>query len=675
MPGINPKIAQTFPSVDQDVSRVLATLPGVVQSNELSSQYRVRGGNYDENLIYVNDMPIYRPFLVRSGQQEGMTFVNLDLASSVNFSAGGWEPRYGDKLSSVLAVEYKEPQRFAGSVSVGLLGGSAHVEGASKNKRFTHVTGIRHRRMEFLLNTLPTQGEYFPRYTDIQSYISYRISKDDTLYPGGRTKIGWFNGYARNRFQVFPQSRETSFGTLSNVLRLFVAFLGTEEMSYDTYQTGVNLTHNFSKKFKTVFTQSLVLTSERENSDLEAGYRLCDVNTSLGTNSFNECVSERGVGTLYRYARNKLEAWFYTGVLRNFWKVKRNQMVEVGFRYTIEGIQDQLNEYSFIDSADFITITDRIKSENDIQTYRLEGYAQHSIDFAKNHSLVYGVRLNYWSFSDELLVSPRIQYAWTPGWKGDFVVRLAAGAYNQPPFYREMRGYDGLVNPNIKAQKSLHFIGGTDLKFNAWGRPFHFTSEAYVKLLRDVIPYDIDNIRIRYYGENSARAYHAGLDFRVGGEFIPGAESWFSLGILTAQENVEGDGREWIRRPSDQRINLGIYFQDHLPGNPSVRMYLNLLYSSGWPFGPPGDLELRQSFQGADYRRVDVGFSKIIILKPSYVESAGLKSIWLGAEILNLIAANNTISYLWIQDTSGNYYAVPNNLSQRFLNLRAIFKF
>lgn len=673
--AINPKVAETFPSADQDVSRILATLPGVSQSSELSTQYRVRGGNYDENLIYVNDILIYRPFLVRSGQQEGMTFVNLDMASSVNFSAGGWQPRYGDKLSSVLAVNYKEPKKFGGSLSVGLLGGSAHVEGASKNKRLSHVTGIRHRRMEFLLNTLPTQGEYFPRYTDIQSYITYQISKDDTLYPDGRTKISWFNGYARNRFQVFPQSRETSFGTLSNVLRLFVAFQGTEEMRYDTYQTGVVLSHEFSKKFKSVFNQSLVLTREMENSDLEAGYRLCDVNTSIGTNSFNECVTERGVGTLYRYARNSLQAWFYTGLLRNFWKIRKNQTIEFGARYTFENINDKLNEYSFIDSADFVTITDRVKSKNDIATYRIEAYAQHGINFSKNHTLTYGVRTNYWSFSDELLVSPRIQYSWASGVKRDVVVRLAAGAYNQPPFYREMRGYDGLVNPNIRAQKSYHFIGGTDLKFKAWGRPFHFTSEAYFKVLRDVIPYDIDNVRIRYYGENSAEAYHAGLDFRVGGEFIKGAESWFSLGILTARENVEGDGRGWIRRPSDQRVNFAIFFQDHLPGNASVRMYLNLVYSSGFPFGPPGNLELRQSFQGADYRRVDVGFSKIFILKPSYVEKPGIKSIWLGAEILNLIAANNVISYLWIQDVSGNYYAVPNNLSQRFLNIRAIFKF
>ncbi len=673
--AINPKVAETFPSADQDVSRILATLPGVSQSSELSTQYRVRGGNYDENLIYVNDILIYRPFLVRSGQQEGMTFVNLDMASSVNFSAGGWQPRYGDKLSSVLAVNYKEPKKFGGSLSVGLLGGSAHVEGASKNKRLSHVTGIRHRRMEFLLNTLPTQGEYFPRYTDIQSYITYQISKDDTLYPDGRTKISWFNGYARNRFQVFPQSRETSFGTLSNVLRLFVAFEGTEEMRYDTYQTGVVLSHEFSKKFKSVFNQSLVFTREMENSDLEAGYRLCDVNTSIGTNSFNECVTERGVGTLYRYARNSLQAWFYTGLLRNFWKIRKNQTIEFGARYTFENINDKLNEYSFIDSADFVTITDRVKSKNDIATYRIEAYAQHGINFSKNHTLTYGIRTNYWSFSDELLVSPRIQYSWASGVKRDVVIRLAAGAYNQPPFYREMRGYDGLVNPNIRAQKSYHFIGGTDLKFKAWGRPFHFTSEAYFKILRDVIPYDIDNVRIRYYGENSAEAYHAGLDFRVGGEFIKGAESWFSLGILAARENVEGDGRGWIRRPSDQRLNFAIFFQDHLPGNASVRMYLNLVYSSGFPFGPPGNLELRQSFQGADYRRVDVGFSKIFILKPSYVEKPGIKSIWIGAEILNLIAANNVISYLWIQDVSGNYYAVPNNLSQRFLNIRAIFKF
>ncbi len=673
--AINPKIAQTIPSPDQDISRILATLPGVSQSSELTSQYRVRGGNYDENLIYVNDMLIYKPFLVRSGQQEGMNFVNPDMASSVKFYAGGWEPRYGDKLSSVLAVEYKEPQKFAGSVSAGLLGGSFHIEGSSKNKRLSHVTGIRHRRMEFLLNTLPTEGEYFPRYTDIQSYISYKLSKPDSVYPGGRTKIGWFNGYARNRFQVFPQSRETSFGTLSDVLRLFVAFLGTEEMRYDTYQTGVNLSHHFSKKFKSVLTQSLVLTRERENQDLEAGYRLCDVNTNLGANNFNECVSERGVGTLFNYGRNALDAWFYSGVLRNFWKPTYNQEVEFGLRYTYEDIQDKLNEYSFIDSSGFVTITDRVKSENDLETFRVEAYAQHTIKFKQTHNLVYGLRTNYWSYSGQFLVSPRIQYAWKPKWEKDFVFRVATGVYNQPPFYREMRDFFGQINPNIKAQRSIQFIGGFDYKFEAWGRPFHLTSEAYYKVLDDVIPYDIDNIRIRYYGDNIAKAYHAGFDFRVGGEFIKGAESWFSLGLLTARENVEGDRREWIRRPSDQRLNIGIFFQDHLPNNPSVRMYLNLVYGTGLPFGPPGNLATRQAFPGPDYRRVDIGFSKIFVIRPDYLEGVGIKSVWLGAEILNLIAANNTVSFLWIQDVNGNFYAIPNNLSQRFLNIRAIVKF
>lgn len=670
--AIDPKLPKILPSVSQDFNKIIATLPGVIAQNELSSEYAVRGGNFDENLVYVNDILVYRPFLTRSGQQEGLSFVNSDLTSSAEFSAGGWQPRYGDKLSSVLNVTYKEPEAFGGSISVGLLGGSFHLEGSSPNKRLSHITGIRHKRTEFLLNTLETEGEYLPRFTDLQSYISYDLSK---VQGEGKTKLGILNAYSRNRYNVIPAARESTFGTVQEVIRLFVAFDGQEEMEYDTYQGGLSLKHKFSEKFKSSITQSLTITRERENQDLEAGYRLCDVGTNLADTSFDKCISERGIGTIYNYGRNSLSASILNTINRNEIKLNEKNELEFGLQYGTEIIEDQLNEWSFIDSSDYVNITENRKSSIDLNSHRFEGYVQHEIQPDSAIKITYGLRFNYWNLNDQLLVSPRMQVYYHPKWNKDFTFKGALGVYQQPPFYRELRNYDGSVNKDVLAQRSYHAIIGSDYRFKIWHRDFKLTTEGYLKYLDKVIPYDIDNVRIRYYPQVNAEAYNIGVDVRIGGEFIKGAESWFSLGILSSRENLEGDDKGFIRRPTDQRLNLGIFFQDHLPKNPSIRVYINLVYGTGLPFGPPRRPEFRAQLSAPSYRRADVGFTKILTIGGKGIRDGGFKSIKLAAEVLNIIAANNTISYIWIQDVTGNTYAIPNTLSQRFLNFRAIAEF
>lgn len=672
--AIDPKLPRIMPSVSQDFNKILATLPGVSSQNELSAEYTVRGGNFDENLVYVNDIPVYRPFLIRAGQQEGLSFVNPDLTASAEFSAGGWQPRYGDKLSSVLNVKYKEPKKFAGSISAGLLGGTMHLEGSSKDKRFTHITGVRHKRLEFLLNTLETRGEYLPRFTDVQSYMSYDLTPKESAIKE-RTRIGLLNAYSRNRYNVVPAARESTFGTVQEVIRLFVAFDGQEEMEYDTYQGGLSLSHKWSDKFKSTITQSLTITRERENQDLEAGYRLCDVGTNLGDTTFDQCISERGIGTIYNYGRNNLTATMLNTINRNEIQLNEKNEIEFGLQYGMEDIEDRLNEYAFIDSSDYVNITDTRQSSIEINSQRIEGYVQHSVQADSVFKFTYGIRLNYWNLNEQLLISPRAQVYINPRWKKDMRFKAAAGVYQQPPFYRELRNFDGTVNRNVDAQRSYHFILGGDYRFQIWSRDFKLTTEAYVKYLDRVIPYDVDNVRIRYYPEVDATAYNIGMDVRIGGEFIPGAESWFSLGVLSSRENVANDDKGYIRRPSDQRLNLGIFFQDHLPNNPSLRAYINLVYGTGLPFGPPQRPEFRAQLSAPSYKRVDVGFTKVLLINPDDFARRGLKSLRLGVEILNIIAANNVISYIWIQDVTGNTYAIPNTLSQRFLNFRIIAEF
>lgn len=669
---LDPKSVENLPSPFGDFNKILSTLPGVFSNNELSSAYFVRGGNFDENLVYVNDIPVYRPFLVTNGQQEGLSFINPDLVESVSFSSGGWQPRYGDKLSSVLNVKYKDPHQFNARMTAGLLGGNVSVQGANPRQSISFAAAARHKRAEYLLGTLETNGQYLPRFTDVQSVVNFDLRELlGKKEKEGYTTLSVLMYYGRNRYLFTPENRETEFGTFNRSMRLFVAFIGSEVMEYDIYQSGFKLSHRFSSRLHSDFIVSGVNTREREFRDTEGGYRLCDLDNNPASNSFNQCAVIRGIGTNFEYSRNTLEANIVNAEWRNRLDLEGNQEVEFGFGFNHQQIDDFLSEYSFTDSADFVTNLRQASTENSSRAHEYTGYLQHRLQ-AGRYIFTYGVRALYRDLNEQWLLSPRAQVSFQPEWRRDFLFKFAAGFYQQPPFYREMRDFEGNLNEQLKAQRALHLIGGVDYNFPIWGRSFKFLGELYYKRIWDVVTYDVDNVRLRYYANNDAIAFATGVDLRVSGEFIPGAESWFSLGLLSTEEDVEGDEQGFIRRPSDQRINLGIFFQDHLPNNPTMRVSLNVLFGSGLPFGPPNDFENRNAFIGDSYRRLDVAFIKIFRLN-KYTPFTE-KYVSLSVEVLNLLGAANAISYTWIDDVASSSFAVPNSLSARFLNLRVSVK-
>jgi hypothetical protein len=670
---LDPKIPQNFISPFGDFNKVISSIGmGVSSNNELSGTYNVRGGNYDENLVYVNNMQIYRPFLATTGQQEGLSFVNPDLVEKVSFYAGGWQARYGDKLSSVLDVKYKRPTKLKASASIGLLGGTAHLEQASKNKRLSFAMGARHKRAGYLLNTLPTKGEYRPRFYDAQGVINYDFLKTKDASGVSNHYVSMIYSWAYNDYRFQPSTRETKFGTLSQPKTFTAVYDGVEQMQYTTGQIGLMHGVRISPKVRLEMTGYLVRSVEREYRDVMASYRLCDTDPDPNNQSFNQCLFLTGLGNDYNYSRNKLETTIGSIGERAYIHWNDRNDIETGFTFTSEHISDRLYEYSIQDSADFITSNDFVSSRANLVSYRLEYYLQNTFKSKDSiHFFTYGVRLNYWSLNHQLLFSPRLSYAMKPKWHRDVVIRFAAGVYQQPPFYRELRNKQGQLNFGLRAQRSYHVIGGVDYNVSIWNRPFKFISEVYFKYLEQVVPYDLDNIRIRYYAQNNATAYATGIDFRLSGEFIKGAESWFSLGLLRTQEDVNGDDRGYIRRPTDQLVNVSVFFRDHIPNNPSLQVYLTLSYLSGFTFGPPKEENLRASFDSPAYRRVDIGFSKLLTYSDKSIEKKKLfESVWLTAEVLNLLGVANTISYDWIKDTNGFQYAIPNTLSSRFLNLK-----
>ncbi len=670
---LDPEAAKNIPSPFNDFTKILATLPGVSSNNELSSTYSVRGGNYDENLVYVNDIPVYRPFLVSAGQQEGLSFINPDMVSQVAFSSGGWQAKYGDKLSSNLNVTYKRPTQTRASLTASLLGGAAHVEGATANQKVSYLLGARLKSAQYLLNTLETNGQYLPRFTDIQSYVTIDVDGDPDRTV---SEIGLLTAFANNRYLVRPETRETYFGTLQEPLRLLVGYDGQEILQYRTFQQGVKFFHQFNPRWSNNLIASWAHTQEREYIDLEGAYYLCQVQFDADGKQMKECNTVLGVGSHYNHARNKLSADILNLENRTTFAVNASNTLEMGVGFASEQIDDQLQQYAFSDSSDYVTIHQRIYNSLDIASQRFFAFVQNTYEPNEVHTLNYGVRLHYWTLNQQWLVSPRLQYAYQPaGWR-DVVFRIAAGSYQQPPFYRELRDREGNLHKDILAQSSWHAIAGFDYQFTMFGRPFTFLTEVYYKYMYHVIPYDVDNVRIRYFADNNATAYATGIDFRINGEFIEGAESWFSLGILRTRENIEGDDRGYIRRPTDQLINLGIFFQDHLPNDPSTRVYLSVLYGTGLPFGPPNNLRYRNAFPPPDYKRVDIGFSKQLFFREEKnKDNAFLRSLWLGAEILNVLGADNTISYTWVTDVNNLQYPVPNRLSARFLNLKAIVRY
>lgn len=675
---INTVSAKYVPSAFGDFTKVLTSMAlGVSTNNELSSQYSVRGGNYDENLVYINDIQIYSPQLAKAGQQQGLSAINPDLIKRVSFSSGGWEAKYGDKLSSVLNADYKTPKKYAGSITAGLLGGSAHIEGTNHNKRISFISGARLKSASYLLNTLDTKGEYKPRFWDWQSLVTMDItSKSSYTYNPGKSTLDLLFIVSKNKYQVTPTTRQTTFGTLDDPLQFDVAFDGRDILTYQTTQGGIRYSHKFSKRFNSKIGLNGYVASERETYDIESGYRIGSVEIDPTTPAYNKNVVTKGIGSYFEHGRNFLNATSFILANSNTYHINKKNALEFGASYTKEHIQDFYDEYNFSDSASYVNLTRSVYQKNNFNSSRLQSYVQHVYTIDSMHTFVTGVRMNYWSLNKQLIFSPRIQYAYQPRKNKTIKLRIGTGVYQQPAFYREMRALDGTINTQLKAQRSYHFITAVDKKFMGWGRPFTLITEAYVKYIDRIVPYDLYDVRIRYYGINDGTAYATGLDMRLNGEFVKGVESWVNLGFLTTKENISNDNRGYIRRPTDQRFTASVFFQDHIPNNPSIKVYLNLVYASGLPFGPPGKPEYRSSLTAPSYKRVDIGFSKLITFNDKNIsKKSTFESIWISLEVLNLLGISNTISYLWIPDYSGNTYAIPNTLTARVVNLKTIVRF
>jgi hypothetical protein len=701
---IDPKIALNIPTASDRIPTLLKTLPGVASGNELSSQYSVRGGNFDENLVYVNDIEIYRPFLIRSGQQEGLSFVNADLVSSLLFSAGGFEARYGDKMSSVLDLQYKKPNQFGGSFSGSLLGFSTHLEGLNKNRKFTYLLGIRYKSNQYILNAMETKGDYNPTFTDVQALVTYALSK--------KLEVSFLGNIARNQYELIPETRETDFGTVQQVQRLTIYFDGQEVDRYLTYLGGLTLSYRPDSRTRLKFIASGYQSLESETYDIIGQYWIGRIENNLGSENFGDVVETQGVGTFMNHARNNMEINVFN-ISHTGTREWDNGLLRWGAKYQNEWVDDKMNEWILIDSAGYslprptdsigyinptvqpqhpFELYELIKTKASIHSNRITAYMQNTWGDASGLSLVSftaGIRANYWDFNNQLVVSPRATASVKPEWETDILFRLSAGMYYQPPFYRELKDLDGQLNTNQKAQSSFQIVAASDLNFQAWNRPFKYITEFYYKYFNHLIPYLVDNVRIRYYSFDQSSGYATGLDMKVSGEFVKGIESWASLSVMGTKENVDGDyyindegsGVEpgYIPRPTDQRVNFSIFFQDYLPMNPTYRMSLTLLFGSSLPFGPPNSPKYKQTLRMPPYRRVDIGFSKEIIgehtrLKPG--SALGFfDSLLLTAEILNLLQVNNTVSYFWVTDIYGRQYAVPNYLTPRQLNIKLMATF
>lgn len=715
---IDPLLTKFSPTPRGGVEALLAGQLGVAFRSELGSGYSVRGGNYDENLVYVNDIEVYRPFLARAGQQEGLSFPNPDMIERLQFSAGGFEPRYGDKMSSVLDIQYKRPKAFAGSAMAGLMGGSVHIESAMMKQRLRQVSGLRYRDNGLVLSGLDTEGDYRPVYTDLQTYWTYDLTD--------AVEIGFLGLYGSNRYGFIPQSRETEFGTFNQALRFTVFFDGQEVTRFETLFGALNVNVQASKDLLLKFTGSAFSTRESERFDILARYRLGELERDLSSDQFGEVVRDLGVGTFLDHARNELDATVYSFAHKGFLQRPRGYL-QWGADVRAEAITDRLSEWSLVDSADYsiplntgetLELRSVLKSRLDMESVRAMGFVQNTWRWEQEGgrwwSLIAGVRAHHWTFNGQTVISPRARLTWRPGWKNitaegdtvksDYTFWFAAGMYHQPPFYREVRRPNGTLNPEVRAQRSIHFVLGMDRDLEFWERPFKLTGELYYKHLDDLIPYQLENVRIRYLATNNARGYAAGVDMKLSGEFIPGIESWVGASVMTIQEDLTDDfyyrrfnaaGVEIvpgftfdqtavdsirvepgnIPRPTDQRVNFALFFQDEMPRWPTFKVHLSLVFGTGVPFGPPNGERFSDTLRTNLYRRVDIGFSKQFLGAKGQEKTGFLRHIndlWVSLEVFNLLNINNTINHTWVTDVSNRYYAIPDFLTPRRFNLKVM---
>jgi hypothetical protein len=693
---LDPETIRKIPGANAGVENLLKTLPGVNSNNELSTQYSVRGGNFDENLVYVNDIEIYRPFLIRSGQQEGLSFVNTDLVRNVEFSAGGFKARYGDKMSSVLDIEYRRPVNFGGSFEASFLGGSASVEGVSKNKKLSAIVGMRYRDNSLFVNANETEANFKPRFADVQTFLTYQFNP--------KFEISFLGNIAVNSYSYEPFTRQTNFGTIDDPQALLIFYEGEEESLYETYLGAFKATYKPNDSYTGKFIASAYHTKEQEYFDILANYRLGSVSTDFGDGNLGEVEFTEGAGSQFTHARNNLDALIF-----NLQHLAGHQidehLIEYGARYSHEDIRDRLQEYEVIDSAGFsvrpplpdfgndqpynpfeapIEAFQSIRALNSTKIDRITAFLQWSYRTRLGSSKVWmnaGVRSQVWRVSGEgiesntqQVISPRGQVSIKPDWDKDMVFRLSGGFYHQPPFYRELRDSTGTVIPDVKAQESIHIVAGNDYSFKLWDRPFKLVTEGYYKKLNNVNPYTIENVRLRYRARNDAEAYAYGLDMRLNGEFVPGTESWFSFGYLKTEER-QGN-REYISRPTDQRLKFAALFQDYVPNIPKLKLYLNLVYNTGLPGGSP-QFEDPYDYQSRlpDYQRLDVGFFYALKeANDTFEENSWLnifENLDVGFEIFNMFDRLNSITNTFVRDSSSrNQFAIPNFLSPRVFNLK-----
>jgi hypothetical protein len=692
-----PETIRKIPGANAGVETLLKLLPGVSNNNELSTQYAVRGGNYDENLVYVNEIEVYRPFLIRSGQQEGLSFVNTDLVRNVEFSAGGFQAKYGDKLSSVLDITYRRPVDFGASLEASLLGGSISVEGISKDDKFSGIVGLRYRDNGLFVNSRETETNYRAGFADAQTFLSYRVTD--------KFELGFLGNVSVNDYNFEPQARQTNFGTLQDPLALVVFYDGQEEDRYETYFGALKATYDVSDNYTAKLIASTYNTQEQEHFDIFAEYRLGVPNTDIGSEDLGEVEFTRAAGSQLTHARNDLDALIFN--LEHKGTISINDhLIDYGIKYTHEDIRDRQQEYEVVDSAGFsirppfsdfandqpyqafdapLAPYSSVRAFNETQIDRIQAYAQFGNKTVIGNTEIFynlGIRAHQWTVNDNLtnttesqaVISPRAQFAVKPDWEKDMIFRISGGLYHQPPFYRELRDSTGTVRPNVKAQQSVHLVLGNDYSFKLWNRPFKLVSELYYKSITDVNPYTIENVRIRYAANNNAKAYAYGLDMRLNGEFVPGTESWVSFGYLKTEENINDRG--YIARPTDQRLKFGVLLQDYVPRIPSLKMYLNLVYNTGLPGGSPNyadpyDFQTRLR----DYKRADLGIFYVLADQNKTFSNGHwlhpFKELTLGFEIFNIFDVQNSITNTFVRDASTQQqFAIPNFLTPRIFNLK-----
>ncbi len=651
------------------VEELIQQQAGVSTHSELSSQYNVRGGSFDENSVYINNVEVYRPFLVRSGQQEGLSIINGDMVEKIGFSTGGYEAKYGDKMSSALDITYKRPKKFEASVAASLLGASAYV--GFSTKKFSWSNGVRYKTNKYLLGSLETKGEYNPTFIDYQTYLSYQ--------PNKRWAIDFIGNISDNHYNFEPEDRETNFGTMENVKSFKVYFDGKEKDLFRTFFGSLSITRNFGEKTKISLIGSAFKTREQETYDIQGQYWLTQTETS----------ENLGVGTYMEHARNYLNATVGSVKLMLNHKTKKHD-IQAGVTFKFEKIEEKSREYEMRDSSGYsvphtgedLYMIYSLNARNELKAQRVEAYLQDTYKFASGETfftLNYGVRFSHWNFNRESIVSPRVSLGIVPAFNQDVTFRLATGLYYQAPFFKELRDtttINGItyatLNEKIKSQRSIHFIAGMDYRFKMMNRPFKFSAEAYFKLLGNLVPYTVNNVKIVYDASEQCSGHAMGLDLKLYGEFVEGSDSWVTLSVMNTRMKLNGKS---IPLPTDQRFALNLFFTDYFPGTDRWKMSLKLAYADGLPFGAPHRRLDIMPFRAPAYKRADIGMSFRALDNEKRDKKIFFKNIWIGIDCLNLLGINNVNSYYWITDVTNQQYAVPNYLTGRQINGRVLFEF